>query len=725
MGNSLEKHIKVQLDQGVKVEDLKRIPEDKKPLLQWAIRTNNTNVIETLLEYGVILNCVWSDSNGDLTTPLMCCIQFKRWDILHLLIKCGADPNFTTHTDTSDVLSDNFKNEAIEKKVKIFETPLNVLIKTTDAPSMVMEFINTGAKVNTREQDIVTPLMTAVLLNKSNIVSALLNKGADPNQKSYNPKVLGLDIPLNVAIKNTKDLSIIEELIAHRVDVNAKGWNEDCPLTVAFNHNKDLIPILIQHGADPESTVQNGNTLLQALLHAGIQNKDTYDLIRRVIELGAMVNNPGTSGETPLAVAIAKKNTCIIEVLLKNKADPNQLSYNPKFSTQQTPLDTIINMATKWSYDEFGILKILLANGASVNRAGQGGDTPLIKALKRENTAIVEELIKQGANVNENDSSGTVLFHAIQNNVHMVRPLLKSGANPNQKSGRDTPLTALIKTAYHSDVTTEVRMYAKYVIDLIEYGADVNTPDSSGCTPLMLTIYNKNSILRNVLLERGADPNLVGYNSRLPGNDTPLNAILRDIGNNDADDMARTIIQHGANPNAIDPRGYTPLDLVIIWGLRASSKQGYIRVTLLLIQAGADINMKYGENKDITVLMFLILMHEQYSPNEAIEYLVEHGADVNEVSSTSNDVYQATYTTPLDLAMKKNYTKIVEILLQHKAGEPAYYHVNTLAYFTKRSIRNALAKSKAFNAGNAGGTLLTYREKMDLLPLPSALKKEI
>jgi cytohesin len=83
-------------------------------------------------------------------------------------------------------------------------------------------------------------------------------------------------------------------------------------------NNVELIEILLNKGADPNTPTQNGMTPLELAIRNG-----NADVVQLLIDFGADPQQEGQrSRMTPLHKAVAGGSTDVIDVLLANGADP-------------------------------------------------------------------------------------------------------------------------------------------------------------------------------------------------------------------------------------------------------------------------------------------------------------------------------------------------------------------------------------------------------------------
>jgi len=109
---------------------------------------------------------------------------------------------------------------------------------------------------------------------------------------------------------------VVEYLIAHGADVDAKNSSDETPLhAAAAKGHKEIVELLIAKGAEVNAENMRGKTPLQ--LAADEDHKDVAELL---IEHGANVNAKDSQGRSPLDRAKDKGHTEIVELLKKHGA---------------------------------------------------------------------------------------------------------------------------------------------------------------------------------------------------------------------------------------------------------------------------------------------------------------------------------------------------------------------------------------------------------------------
>jgi ankyrin repeat protein len=145
-------------------------------------------------------------------------------------------------------------------------------------------------------------------------------------------------------------------------------------------------------------------------------------------------------------------------------------------------------------------VEALIVTGASVNelhyRTVLYGETPLWAACEKGHAAVVEALLKAGADANKESDYETPLWAACEKgHVAVVETLLKAGADANMESAGETPLWAACEKGHVAVVEA-----------LLKAGADANK-ESEDDTPLCAACGKGHVAVVVALLKAGADAN--------------------------------------------------------------------------------------------------------------------------------------------------------------------------------------------------------------------------
>lgn len=192
------------------------------------------------------------------------------------------------------------------------------------------------------------------------------------------------------------------------------------------------------------------------------------------------------------------------------------------------------------------------------------GRGDLQDAVIRDDLSSVSTLLKNGADPNRSNELGNTPLHFVRSHA-VASILIASGADVNARSTNgNTPLHAA--TAFGSfDV----------VKTLVANGADVNIKNVDGFSPLHWAVselvgeagatesfyagrqnfhidYESKYDIAKFLLNNGADPNIMASNG-----ETPLHKAATSWNDSKYVDL---LIKSGANISAIGPNGWTPLE---------------------------------------------------------------------------------------------------------------------------------------------------------------------
>ena len=280
-----------------------------------------------------------------------------------------------------------------------------------------------------------------------------------------------------------------------------------------------------------------------------------------LLDAGSDPNQSNNFGLTPLHLAVSVGNRTVVSILLAAGADPNRSK-----NDGETPLHMAVEEVDRT------VLSILLDAGADLNRRNSNGEAPLHRALREGDPSIVSLLLDAGADATAriyHDEDWTPLhLAAVTDQPVLVTMLLGAGADPLAKSddGR-TPLhSAVYFTANQAVVSA-----------LLDVGA------GAGLTPFHLAALTGDGVALTVAVVRGADPNATDDYGWTPLHFAALAGRWGDSSANTISDL----VDAGADLNAMDRHGMTPLGLVSEYGGKVSS------VTALL-DAGAVAEPEFG-----------------------------------------------------------------------------------------------------------------------------------
>jgi ankyrin repeat protein len=238
-------------------------------------------------------------------------------------------------------------------------------------------------------------------------------------------------------------------------------------------------------------------------------------------------------------LAAATSDLRLIDAVKKadTKAVRSLLTQHVNVNASEADGSTALHWAAQ--RDNLGIADLLIAAGANVKAATRYNITPLSLACTNGNAAFVEHLLKAGADPNSTSEEGqtALMTAALTGQVDAVKLLLGRGANVNAREPYKGQ-TALMWAASEGNAAAAGM--------LIEFGAEVKAKSKTGFTPLLFAVRNGHNDVVQVLLEHGANVNDVAPDGTNALNMAVVNAYF---------ELAATLLDRGADPNMPDPRG--------------------------------------------------------------------------------------------------------------------------------------------------------------------------
>ncbi len=377
--------------------------------------------------------------------------------------------------------------------------------------------------------------------------------------------------------------SIENSLLVSRVSGNERG--RQMPLTGPLDPAQiNVIKTWVLQGAEWPDELANEddippiNSSAIAMVEA-LRAGDQKSFNNFVADDPTLLNARGPEGSTPFMYAVLYSDAAVLEQLLKKGANPNA-----KNDAKATAL--------MWAATDEAKTRILLTHGADVNAVSADSRSALTAAAARPGGAtVVKLLLDHGANPNITKNTSPLIEAAIAGDAESIQLLLNRGADAkavgggalalSARAGCSTCIRILAAASLDSNSYTAALGLLAYLGDVnlvqlaLDHGADVNSFDPRGRTPLMYAAISDFTPVdvAKLLIEHGAD---VSAKSRHKDSaDSGLTALdLAKLRGNTP--MVELLIKSGATKGAISTPAVKPPG--------ASTVQAAVKRSLPLLQ---------------------------------------------------------------------------------------------------------------------------------------------
>jgi ankyrin repeat protein len=519
----------------------------------------------------------------------------------------------------------------VNAKDRFGVTPLCVAIVEKKNKEIVEFLLNHGADPNGPIPRLNSPPLPLAAEGDGEIARLLIEHGA--NVKGRNQR-------MRTALHLTGSAELAQLLIAKGADINVKDESGWTPLMCCAERAQGAVAkVLIAKGADIAPKDREGRTALRIALwtrggHAvagplrakilaeALAAPDAGAAVRAALSYDpGLVRTSDADRKTPLHVAAERGLDAAVVALVEAGADLDVLD-----GSVQTPL------AAALAKGRYGIAEYLVSRGAGVRQQEVSGKYPLHLAVGGgpAGEKALKAILDAGADPDEwepRERKTALHFAAERNDLTAVRLLLACGARTNLADASGATPLDLAKKLARAEAAALLAA-PDPARDLMTAAADGNEPaaralldkdpalvkavNGFGETPLHVAARAGRRDVAALLIDRGADVKAVDARKR-----TLFHAVA--LCGDPGIEVAKRLIDHGAPLDARDADGLTPL---LIAARRTAGRDAAKDLARLLVEWGANVTV--ADSTGATALAGAAFAGDV----EWMTYLVDRGASV-------------------------------------------------------------------------------------------------
>lgn len=640
--------------------------------LHQAARKDSPELVRFLVEHNADIEA----RNYKQRTPLLLAIAYSNIRTVRLLEELNADL----------------------RCVYRYGSVLHAAVRSASR-SMVQFLLRRRCDTEATDASGLTPLSVAAHTGYHDIVTLLLDHGADPEAEAHSESEEQWR-PLHYAACGGHE-AVVEILLKRGADPTAEDMYGQRAQYYAEENGHDSLAAVLRDSVPISKTLQL-STSHNVNAFVDWSRKGHVDLVKKLLKQGVNVNSMDVDGQRAITVAAQSGHDLVVGFLIDQGADPNLNDANghsalwwasrnghkrivqrllaQDVSADSTDEDgqTTLSAASQGGFEE--IVDMLLKKGCKVNAATLYGKTPLMFAATQGHCGVVEHLTDAGADIEFQSPKGDTAISLARSKGHIK--VVECLGNRNDRmlraarKGRVTEILRLIRAgASVHKAPSEERVplieaasngHNSAVRTLIDHGADLTYRDGDGQTALCHAARKGETATVRLLLELGADVNsqdkygqtALSWTAK-EGHDGTVHVLLEFGARKEIKDkhgrtalghavQARhhnavvTLLDEGANINSADLRGRTPLTAAVL----ADDGQ----LASLLLERGAYMSSELDTNYS------QLCLASRRRNTRLVELLLEYGADVNHLSDNRE--------TPLIMAAQLGHAEVVRSLIE-------------------------------------------------------------
>ncbi|KAG4441578.1 hypothetical protein IFR05_002963 [Cadophora sp. M221] len=353
--------------------------------------------------------------------------------------------------------------------------------------TLVRVLLEHGADLEKNDLHGASALSEAILSNQLNMVRLLVENRACIEAIDYHRRQ---ETALQKAIQcaPVSDLLLDSAYLADDRDIEQKFQSEGSMNGSAFG----IIQYLLDQGADLESRDYFQRTALSIATKRGSES-----LVALLLGKGARINVQDIDGMTPLHMSAERGHLGLVNLLLENGADIEALE-----SRGRTAYFIAAEKGYRRMFEEF--LKVKPDAASHMKFAGS---TPLHRAIQLGDDTLASLFADKTTDINATDRNGETAFFVatVRGNATIIHLLAEKGACIDAPDSRgQTALHVATKYRYGTRVRW-TQPTQETVLVLLNLGANVNTKNPAGETPLHAAASNGRYAVSEMLVSAGSD----------------------------------------------------------------------------------------------------------------------------------------------------------------------------------------------------------------------------
>ncbi|XP_076857757.1 uncharacterized protein ankrd50l [Brachyhypopomus gauderio] len=366
---------------------------------------------------------------------------------------------------------------------------------------ILLTLLDHGAQVDRVDYEGRTPLIAAAYMGHKEAVEILLCAGAQADLADGDGRtalsVAAMCVPSSAGGRGHGE--VVSLLLEKGANPEHRDRDGMTPLLLAsYEGHEEVLELLLEAGADvDEGTAAHPSAVTPLLAAAAMGHAGT---VNRLLFWGAAVDGIDGEGRTALCLAAGKGSVEVVRALLDRGLDENH-----KDDLGWTPLHAAACEGHR------SVCAVLTERG-SMARVGEldvEGRTPLILAAQEGHCGTVRLLLDRKSPIDHRgyDGHSALSAAALQGHTEVVELLLRRGAYTDVRDVEGRPLLYLLILEGHLDMAALLTEKG---------GVPLDSRDAEGRTALHVAAWQGDLEGIRLLLNHSADPNALDMEGRPP-----------------------------------------------------------------------------------------------------------------------------------------------------------------------------------------------------------------